>query len=122
MCCRMFVVLLAGAVLASLTGCAENKLTKRNFDMLKKGTSTQLEVEYTLGEDYVVRGQGNREWEYEDEKRHLSVYIHFDENGKVERKEWITNEGWEGAAPGIDENPEGKKVSEEDSSMTLDKG
>lgn len=115
----LILSLLAGFVFA-LTGC-ESKLTRRNFEMIKKGTSTKLEVENTLGADYDVRG--DKEWEYEDEKRHLTVYIYFDDDGKVLKKEWISGETgeWAGAAPNIDENPEGEEFSTESSKRTLDK-
>jgi len=117
---RTLMLSLLGVFVFALTGC-ESKLTRRNFEMVKKGTSTKLEVQHTLGEDYDVRG--DKEWEYEDAKRHLSVFIYFDDNGKVLRKEWISGESgeWDGAAPNIDENPEGKEFSTESSEMTLDK-
>jgi hypothetical protein len=86
------------------TGCAPDKLTRNNFDMIHEGTASKDEVALTLGKDYVNRGEN--EWEYERENKHLVVYIHFDQNGKVIRKEWIdAKKGeWEGAAPGINEN------------------
>ena len=115
---RLIVLGLLGLV-PVLTGCAQDKLTRSNFDMIREGTSSKDEVALTLGKDYVTRGED--EWEYEREKDHLVVYIHFDQSGKVTRKEWIdakTGE-WDGAAPGIHET---KGVEPQRSSnMTIDK-
>ncbi len=109
-------------VLMALVGCAENKLTRENYDLVKKGMSTKLEVEETLGKPNRVLDD---QWEYEhsDPNNHLTVYIHWDENGKVLRKEWIDpdNNVWEGAAPGIDEDPEGRTAAERGSSTTVTK-
>jgi hypothetical protein len=103
-----------------LVGCAENKLTKQNFDTIKENVSTKLEVENTLGKPTADRGDC---WEYEDEDRHLSAYIHWNSEAKVQRKEWIDAKHgvWEGAAPGIDEQPEGRPVSEHKAHTTIKK-
>lgn len=103
------------------SGCAENKLTRQNFDTLVEGASNKDEVRHTLGDNYMTRS-GN-EWEYEDEDRHLSVLIRFDDSGKVSGKEWrdATAGTWEGQADGIDPNPPGRKVSESNSTTTIDK-
>jgi len=118
---RTLILSLLAVFVFALTGCSENKLTRRNFEMIKKGKSTKLEVENTLGDSYVARGDD--QWEYEDEKRHLTVHVYFDDNDKVLRKEWMDGETgeWDGAAPGIDENPEGEEFSSETYDMTLDK-
>ncbi len=100
-------------------GCSENLVTRHHYDMIMEGTSTKIEVEKTLGDTYLKRG-GN-EWEYDESDRHLTVYIHFDNKGVVERKEWIdgrTGE-WDGAAPGINEEPQGKTASDESKTMTI---
>ncbi len=104
-----------------MTGCAENKLTRQNFDTIVEGTSNKDEVRHTLGDKYMTRS--DREWEYEDEDRNLSVVIHFDGADKVVAKEWRdANTGtWEGQRPGIDPNPPGRKVSESNSSTTIKK-
>jgi len=112
-------VLLSTVGLVVLVGCAENKLTRHNYDMIKEGQSTRSEVRHTLGVKHLAeRGD---QWEYEDLDRHLSVVFYFDNNGVVRRKEWIdagTGE-WEGAAPHIDKNPQGEKMSERTSTTTI---
>lgn len=94
---------LFGAMLLTplFAGCAADKLTRNNFDMIREGTTGKDEVALTLGSDYVTRGEN--EWEYERENKHLTVYIYYDAGGKVVRKEWIdaAKGEWEGAAPGI---------------------
>jgi hypothetical protein len=117
---KIALTVLSLALLVMFVGCAENKLTKHNFDMIKKGVSTKLEVENTLGKPTADRGEC---WEYENEDQHLTAYIHWSREGKVERKEWIDakRDIWEGAAPGIDEQPEGRKASERRSNVTIDK-
>jgi hypothetical protein len=105
---------------AAVAGCAPDKLTRQNFDTIREGVSDKTEVELTLGNDYQDRGDA---WEYEREKKHLSVYVHFDERGRVIRKEWIdakTGE-WEGAAPGIDETPQGRPAGESTRTKTIRK-
>lgn len=117
---RKICMTVCGLVLVTvLVGC-ENKLTRDNYDLIKQGVSTKTEVECTLGKPEADHGDF---WEYEDEGKHLSVYVHWNADGKVERKEWIdgrTGE-WDGAAPGIDEEPEGRKVSDQKSNLTIDK-
>ena len=116
--CLLFLTIVVVPVLA---GCAENKLTKHNFDMIKEGVSTKLEVENTLGKPMADRGES---WEYENEDEHLNVYIHWNPAGKVERKEWVDAKGegtWEGAAPGINERPDGRALPEQKSNMTIKK-
>ena len=83
------------------TGCATDKLTRTNYDMIREGTTNKEEVALTLGNDYVTRGEN--EWEYEREDKHLTVYIHYGSDGRVVRKEWIdaARGEWDGAAPGI---------------------
>lgn len=117
---RAWMTVFGFAVVLCLTGCAENKLTRQNFDMVKEGVSTKLEVENTLGKQFADRGDC---WQYENEDEHLNAYIYWDKAGKVERKEWIdakTGE-WTGAAPGIKEHPEGRQASEQKSNMTIKK-
>jgi|CXWL01.1.fsa_nt_gi hypothetical protein len=113
---RSFALLVA----AMVAGCAENKLTRHNYDTIIEGKSNKDEVELTLGKAAANRGD---QWEYENDDESLSVVFYFDDKGYVTRKEWIdADEGtWEGAAPGIDRNPEGKKTSEGTSNMTLKK-
>jgi uncharacterized protein (DUF1330 family) len=117
----LFLVLPIVGIWSLSSGCAENKLTRQNYDTIVEGSSNKMEVEHTLGDKYMARG-GN-EWEYEDEDRNLSVVIHFDESGKVAAKEWrdASTGTWEGQRPGIDPNPPGRQVSETGSSTTIKK-
>lgn len=104
-----------------IVGCAENKLTRHNYEMIREGASTREEVKLTLGDNYTATAS-NR-WEYEDEDNHRSIVIRFDESGKVNGKEWrdaATGE-WEGQAPGIDPNPEGRTISESSGTQTIKK-
>ncbi|HVP10816.1 MAG TPA: hypothetical protein VMV94_06450 [Phycisphaerae bacterium] len=114
------LLILTVVLVPVLVGCAENKLTRHNYDMIKEGMSTKLEVENTLGKPMADRGDS---WQYEDEDEHLMVFIHWNDAGKVEKKEWINaKEGvWEGTAPGINERPEGRPVSEQKSNTTIKK-
>jgi hypothetical protein len=118
---RTSLLILTVIVVPVLVGCAENKLTKNNFDMIKEGVSTKLEVENTLGKPTADRGDN---WQYENEDEHLMVFIHWNSAGKVERKEWVSAKGegvWEGSAPGIKDRPEGRPVSEQKSNTTIKK-
>jgi hypothetical protein len=111
----------AFAALIGLGGCAENKLTRQNFDMIREGQSTKMEVEMTLGEEYAVRGAN--EWEYEDWDRSISAKIEFDENGVVANKEWRDGGSgeWAGQDRNIDPSPPGRKVSDSKSTTTINK-
>ena len=79
--------LFAGMVVVVMltVGCA-SKLTRQNYDMIKVGTSTQMEVEQTFGKTH--EAYGDNAWEYENEDQHLSVLFHFGEGEKVVKKEW----------------------------------
>ncbi len=116
---RIVLGLSSVAVVAALAGCAESKLTRRNYDMILEGKSTKMEVEKTLGENYIPRAPD--QWEYEDEEHHLSVMIRFDDRGYVSGKEWrdAASGTWEGQAEGIDPNPPGRKVYQGDSTTTI---
>src|SRR6185503_15838776 len=96
---RTGLIALALLGLGLSSGCAENKMTRKNFDMIAEGSADRTEVEYTLGKGYKDRGN---EWEYWDEEKNLTAHIYFDQDGKVTRKEWMDgNTGeWDGAAPG----------------------
>ncbi|MFQ5430841.1 MAG: hypothetical protein ACE5E1_11080 [Phycisphaerae bacterium] len=114
---RWYTIGLSLFALVSLAGCAENKLTRENYDLIMQGKSTQLEVEKTLGDDHLIRR--GREWEYDDRDRHLTVYINFDERGLVSRKQWVdaSTDEWDDTQKG----PEGEKIHEETRSLSHDK-
>ena len=74
-----------------LTGCAD-KLTRSHYEMIVVDTSTKLDAEKTLGDpSYRLDDQ----WHYERVEKHLNVFIHFNDQAVVTRKQWITGEGWE---------------------------
>ena len=116
----LFILSVVGLVSFS-SGCAENKLTRQNYDTIVEGGSNRDEVRHTLGDKYMARSP--HEWEYEDEDRNLSVVINFDDAGKVQAKEWrdATNGAWEGQRPGINPHPPGRKVSDSNSTTTIKK-
>lgn len=116
---RACLLSLLGVVLIGAVGCSESQVTWQHYEMIVKDKSTKLEVEKTLGDTYLDRGD---HWEYDEEKRHLSVFVYFDGRGVVTRKEWIDGKSgrWDGAAPGIDEKPQGKKTSDETTDMTIE--
>jgi outer membrane protein assembly factor BamE (lipoprotein component of BamABCDE complex) len=103
-----------------LAGCAENKMTRQNWEMVKEGTSTKDEVRLTLGDKYTALGN---QWEYEDEDKHLHATIHFDDKGVVTRKEWMDGKSgeWTGAAPEISVKPQGRTTSEQKGHTTINK-
>ncbi|HUN81257.1 MAG TPA: hypothetical protein VMV81_07070 [Phycisphaerae bacterium] len=111
----LFVVLAGG-----LAGCAENKMTRQRFDMIKEGTSNQDEVRQTLGDPHAKMGN---QWEYEDEHKNLHATVHFDDRGVVMRKEWMDGKTgeWSGAAPGIDESKHGDVKTDSRSHGTIHK-
>ena len=80
-----FLTIAAACGLAGLTGCAD-KLTRLHFDMVQIGQAERYDVKETLGEDHYPE-LGNI-WHYERVDKHINVLIHFDEQGKVWRKEW----------------------------------
>ena len=111
------LLFLTGVVLA---GCAENKMTRQRFDMIKEGVSSQDEVRQTLGEPYARVGN---QWDFEDEHKNLHATVHFDGRGVVTRKEWMDGKSgeWSGAAPGIDESRHGDVKAESKSHGTIHK-
>ena len=80
---RVGVVIAAGLML--LCGCAD-KLTRENYDLIAIDSWDRTSVEETLGEP---TNQLDDRWHYERVDRHLNVFIHFDEMGIVERKQWM---------------------------------
>ncbi len=116
----LVLVLLCAVMCLTVAGCQE-KLTKQRFDTIIKGVSTKLDVEQTLGEP---ERKLDDLWSYEKHDKHLFVKIYFDQQGKVTNKEWISGkEGlWEGAAPGIEDEPTGadRSSSERRSTTTVD--
>ncbi|MHC4090643.1 MAG: hypothetical protein ACYSUQ_06610 [Planctomycetota bacterium] len=75
------IVAVCGVVV--LTGC--DKLTRSRFEMIQLDHAERFDVDKTIGPpdsklpDY---------WLYERVDKHLNVFIHYNEQGKVWRKEW----------------------------------
>ena len=65
-------------------GC--DKLTRQRFDLIDVGHAERYDVKMTIGDDRDPE-VGNM-WHYERVDKHLNVMIHFDDGGKVWRKEW----------------------------------
>ncbi len=70
--------------LAVLTGCAD-KLTRKHFDMILVGHADRFDVEHTIGKP---SDELPDLWHYERVDKHLNAMVHFNEAGKVWRKEW----------------------------------
>ena len=66
--------LLALAMVATLTGCAD-KLTRNRFDLISVGYAERYDVEQTIGDDH-YQELGNM-WHYERVDKHLNVMIHY---------------------------------------------
>lgn len=115
---RIVLTLCVGVTISLLSGCAQEMVTRQHYDMIHEGKSNKLEVEKTLGNTYVDRGD---HWEYEEMDRGLSVVFHFDDKGYVTHKQWRdANTGeWDGAGPNINENPEGKQISGSTGAQTV---
>ena len=88
---------LAVAMALLLTGC-QDKLTHENFGQIRQNVSTRPIVTGLIGEpdDRLA----NR-WSYERPDKHLFVFIDFDEDGYVSRKQWIDamSAEWEDTKP-----------------------
>jgi hypothetical protein len=107
---------LTAAVLLTV-GCA-SKVTKENWDLIKRDASTQLEVEQVFGKDHAARP--DNAWEFEDEDNHVSATFYFDGNEKVVKKEWVNGQTGEW----ITDPPEpshGRKISDETRSTAIKK-
>ena len=75
-----------GAV-TCLSGCrASDRLVYDSFVQVRQYESTQGEVRAILGEPDEELG---RQWLYRRPDENLTVFIDFDEHGRVFRKQWI---------------------------------
>lgn len=87
--------LVAVAGLAVLTGC--DQLTRENFEMIALHHAEAFDVEQSIG-DPDADARMRDLWLYTRPDKHLTVKIHFDNGGRVSRKEWIdamTNEWYD---------------------------
>lgn len=108
---------IAALMVGALAGCAENKLTRQNYDLIRVGSSHKDEVKSALGNQNLIdRGA---QWEYDDEGRHISVWFEFDKDGVVTRKQWWSGDG--GLEHDSQAGPEGETVHEGTGTMTIDK-
>ena len=87
----------AACGLVVLTGC--DKLTRSRFEMIEIDHAERYDVEQTIGSaGYKLPDQ----WQYERIDKHLNVMIHFNEDGRVWRKEWhdvLHNDHYDSAQP-----------------------
>lgn len=69
-------------------GCSStpDRLTYDNYSRVAPQTSTQTEVSMLLGEPTNRLGE---QWIYERPRQHLFVFVDFDDQGRVSRKQWI---------------------------------
>jgi hypothetical protein len=65
-------------------GCEDN-LTRKRFDTIREGFSSQLDVSETLGDPDVKQ---NNVWHYMRHDKHLFVDVEFNDEGKVTGKQW----------------------------------
>lgn len=65
---------------------APDRLTYDNYARVTPYQSTQGEVSSSLGEPTSRLGQ---QWIYERPQQHLYVFIDFDDQGRVTRKQWV---------------------------------
>lgn len=113
---KMAIFSFAALSIGTIAGCAENKLTRNRYDLIRVGSSTKDEVKAALGDQYLIdRG---KEWEYDNEAKHLSVWFEFDENGVVSRKQWFSGEG--GLEHDSSTGPEGETRYKGESDKTVD--
>lgn len=86
------VLVLGGAVsVFGTAGCAApDRLAHANYDRIQQHASSHAEVVELIGEPNNKLGEM---WLYERPDKHLTVMIDFDQNGKVERKQWIDGLG-----------------------------
>jgi hypothetical protein len=86
------ILVLGGAVsILGACGCAApDRLAQANYDRIQQNASSHAEVVELIGEPDNKLGEM---WLYERPDKHLTVMIDFDQNGKVERKQWIDGLG-----------------------------
>jgi len=88
---------LAVCGIAALSGC--DKLTRAHFEMIQLNHAEHYDVEKTIGPP---SDKMDDMWHYERVDKHLNVMVHFNEEGKVWRKEWhdvLNNDHYDSATP-----------------------
>ncbi len=87
------------ALMVVATGCQAppDKLVFDNYSLVRQAASARADVASLLGEPNHQLGDT---WLYERPERHLTVLIEFDDDGRVERKQWVDagEEVWDDSA------------------------
>lgn len=85
---RVSVALIIAPLLIAV-GCAENKLTRDNFDLIRIGLTDSEEVIEIIGEpDMRIN---NEAWHWADRDEHVEADVWFNQRGIVRGKRW-----WDG--------------------------
>ncbi len=97
---RLMLTVLAGAVLLAMTGC--DKLTRSRYELIRVQIDTKDDVERLIGDP--THALPTR-WHYERMDKHLEVFVDFNEDDIVTRKQWIDAGAaeWDDSAPPTDE-------------------
>jgi hypothetical protein len=104
---RILSGLVVAGALVLLSGCARPSFTHEHFEMIQIGVDDREDVRFVLGKP---TSDLQDQWFYDDLKRHYSAVVFFDDDGRVQGKEWMnakTGE-WEGRNPNADEPPQGE--------------
>ena len=106
---RALGVLAGLGIVGLLSGC-HRPFTKDNFDLLQVGVDSREDVRHILGKP---TSDLNDQWFYDDLDRHVSAVIFFDDEGRVNGKEWWNAKTGEteGRNPNAN-NPPGGEVPE----------
>jgi len=107
---RMGAVLLTGMGFVFVLGGCADKLTRAHYDMIVVNTSDKLDVDKTLGKpDTVLDDQ----WHYERVDKHLNVFIQFNEEGVVTRKQWVdaVSTEWDDTEPAPQDRSQGESTT-----------
>ena len=90
--CLVAVLLFTGACRSP------DRLSPDNYSRITQHASTQREVSALIGEPTNRLGE---RWLYERPQQHLFVFVDFDDQGRVLRKQWVdaTTGQWEDTQP-----------------------
>lgn len=93
-------ILACGLLVTVFAGC--DKLTRKNFDMITPNVDGKFDVEKMIGEP---DDKLDDQWLYERIDKHLNVFVHFNDDDIVIRKEWhdtLNNEHYDSNPPSDD--------------------
>ena len=116
---RAVCFLVLGVTLLALTAC-QRPFTRDRYELVQVGVDDRTDVRQILGKP---TSDLNDQWFYDDLKHHYSAVIFFDDNGKVNGKEWMnakTGE-WEGHNPNANEPPKGEVPEQSKKTTRIDK-